>query len=120
MVVESCSADFPGFIKEIDGEQTALPTLIMPLFDFGFISHANSDRPSIVSHKSHLGILILIRGEPFNRVDSDVSTDISNARKRGNTEKVGPVALAVVGVVGVLVVAVLVHTYSTRLQQEQS
>lgn len=80
MVVESCGADFSGFIKEIDSEQTALSTLIMPFFDFGFISHANSDRPSTVSHKSHLGVLVLIRGESFNRVHSDVSTDISNAR----------------------------------------
>jgi hypothetical protein len=80
LVVESCGADFPGFIKEIDGEQTALSTLIMPLFDFGFISHANSDRPSIVSQKSYLGVLVLIWGESFNRVHSDVSTDISNAR----------------------------------------
>ena len=80
LVVESCGADFSGFIKEIDGEQTALPTLIMPFFDFGFISHANSDRPSIVSQNSHMGVLVLIRGESFNRVHSDVSTDISNGR----------------------------------------
>ena len=77
MVVESCGTDFSGFIKEIDGEQTALPTLIMPFFDFGFVSHANSDRPSTVSQKSHLVVLVLVRGESFNRVHSDVSTNIS-------------------------------------------
>ena len=48
-VVESGCTDFPGFIDEMDGEKTALTTLIVPFFNFGFIRHANSDSPPMVN-----------------------------------------------------------------------
>ena len=113
LVVKSCGSDFSSFIEEVDGEQTSLSTLIMPLFDLGLISHANSDRPSTINHTSRLDILVLIWRETFNRVHGDISTDISNTRKWGNTEKVELVGPAAVEV-RVAVVAVLVHTYLCR------
>lgn len=48
-VVESSCSDLPGFIDEMNGEKTALTTLIVPFFNFGSIRHANSDSPPIVN-----------------------------------------------------------------------
>ena len=51
LVIKTCCADFAGFIDEVDGEESALTTLIMPLFDIGFISYANLDGPSSINHR---------------------------------------------------------------------
>ena len=50
MIVEAGGADFTCFIEEVDGEKTALTTLIVPFFDFGFMYDAHSDSPSSVSY----------------------------------------------------------------------
>lgn len=49
LIVESGGADFTSFIEKVDCEETTLTTLIMPLFDIGFIGDAYSDCPSIVN-----------------------------------------------------------------------
>ena len=51
LVVESCCADFAGFIEEVDREESARATLVMPFLDLGFVGHTNLDGPSSISNR---------------------------------------------------------------------